>query len=89
MSILLEVCVATLDDALAAERGGADRLEVNAALELGGLTPSPGSFQLIQDACPLPLTVMLRPRRHNVLCFHLVNVSARPGDDQDQISLSR
>jgi len=58
----LEVCVATLEDALAAEAGGADRLEVNSALELGGLTPSPGSFQLIRDACPLSLTVMLRPR---------------------------
>ncbi len=58
----MEICVATLEDALAAERGGADRLEVNAALELGGLTPSPGAFQLIRDESPLPLTVMLRPR---------------------------
>ena len=37
--ILLEVAVETLNDALSATRGGADRLELCAALEVGGLTP--------------------------------------------------
>jgi copper homeostasis protein len=38
--VLLEVPVASVEGALAAREGGADRLELNAALSLGGLTPS-------------------------------------------------
>src|SRR5260370_41100057 len=36
---LLEISVETLEGALAAERGGADRIEVCADLSLGGVTP--------------------------------------------------
>jgi copper homeostasis protein len=59
--ILLEVAVASLDDARVAHAAGADRLELNSALELGGLTPSPA---LIESACALgvPTIVMVRPR---------------------------
>ncbi|MEC9116446.1 MAG: copper homeostasis protein CutC, partial [Planctomycetota bacterium] len=37
--IKIEVCIASVADAVAAERAGADRLELNQAIELGGLTP--------------------------------------------------
>ncbi len=65
--ILLEVCVDSLADALAAAEHGADRLELNAALELGGLTPTPGLVEAVQKAVtrlsrPVPLIAMLRPR---------------------------
>ena len=42
--VLLEVAIASVDDAVAAQTNGADRLELSSALELGGLTPSPGSL---------------------------------------------
>lgn len=60
--LTLEVCTATLSDAIAAVNGGADRLELNSALELGGLTPSPGCFLKIREHTSVPLCVLIRPR---------------------------
>src|SRR5262245_29868892 len=60
--VLLEICVASVDDALAAVEGGADRLEVNSALSLGGLTPSIGLFAEIRRLVSVPLIAMVRPR---------------------------
>jgi copper homeostasis protein len=62
MAILIEVAVSTLADAHAAHAGGAGRLELSAALELGGLTPSLGTLHLIRESVPLPVIAMLRPR---------------------------
>jgi copper homeostasis protein len=59
---LLEVCVASVDDALAAQAGGAGRLELNTALALGGLTPSLGALLEVKRAVALPVVAMLRPR---------------------------
>jgi copper homeostasis protein len=61
-SILLEICVASVGDAVAAVENGADRLEVNSALELGGLTPSAGLFTEIRRRVSAPLIAMVRPR---------------------------
>jgi copper homeostasis protein len=60
--ILLEVAIASVDDALAAAKGGADRLELNAALALGGLTPSLGALIEVKAAVQLPVLAMVRPR---------------------------
>jgi copper homeostasis protein len=60
--VLLEVPVASVQDALAAQEGGADRLELNAALSLGGLTPSLGTLIEVKAAVALPALVMIRPR---------------------------
>jgi copper homeostasis protein len=60
---LIEVAIATADDARAAHAGGADRLELSAALELGGLTPSLGMLGAVREAAAaLPVVAMLRPR---------------------------
>jgi copper homeostasis protein len=60
--ILLEVPVASAEDALTAQGGGADRLELNAALALGGLTPSLGTLLEVRASVALPVLVMVRPR---------------------------
>ncbi len=61
-SVLLEIAIASVDDALAAKSGGADRVELNAALALGGLTPSLGTLVEVKAAVDLPVLVMIRPR---------------------------
>lgn len=64
-SILLEVCVDSLTSAKTAASLGAQRVELNTALELGGLTPSIGLVeQTIAALQPMPCQViaMVRPR---------------------------
>jgi copper homeostasis protein len=58
--MLLEVIVQSVDDALAAEAGGADRLEVVREIERDGLTPSADLVRAISSATRLPLRVMVR-----------------------------
>ena len=58
--ILLEVIVQTVDDARAADAGGADRLEVVRDINRDGLTPSIDVVRSIQAATRLPLRVMVR-----------------------------
>jgi copper homeostasis protein len=60
--VLLEVAAASVEDALAAQQGGADRIELNAALALGGLTPSLGTLLEVKAAAALPVLVLVRPR---------------------------
>jgi copper homeostasis protein len=60
--VLLEVAVASVEDALVAQEGRADRLELNAGLALGGLTPSLGTLIEVKSAVSLPVMVMVRPR---------------------------
>lgn len=60
-SIQLEVCLTSVDDALVAVAAGADRLELNAALALGGLTPSAGMIRVVTSAVKVPVITMLRP----------------------------
>ena len=59
--ILLEVCIDDTQGFAAARAGGADRLELCAALGLGGLTPSPA---LVAEAARvgMPAMAMIRPR---------------------------
>lgn len=61
MGVTLEVCVDSAEGLAQAVAGGADRIELCAALALGGLTPSAG---LIAAAarCGLPVVAMIRPR---------------------------
>jgi copper homeostasis protein len=58
---LLEVIATTVADARAAERGGADRLELITAMGEGGLTPSIGMIESVVDAVRIPVNVIVRP----------------------------
>lgn len=62
LGMKIEVCVASLDAALVAEQAGADRIELNCALELDGLTPSAGLVQQVTAKTSLPMIAMARPR---------------------------
>lgn len=60
--ILLEVAIETVADAEVAARAGADRLELCATLDAGGLTPTAATFKAVRAAVKLPVVVMIRPR---------------------------
>ena len=61
-SILVEACVDSIASSLAAERGGAHRLELCDALFDGGTTPNPGLIAECREAVSIPIFVMIRPR---------------------------
>src|SRR5512142_2020898 len=60
--VLLEICCGSIDDAIQAERGGADRVELCSALFLCGLRPSLGTVQEAKARLKIPVIVMVRPR---------------------------
>jgi len=59
---LLEITVESLDTALAAERGGADRIELCADLIHGGLTPAVATMKKVHEELEIPLFPIIRPR---------------------------
>jgi len=60
--VLVEACVDSVESALAAERGGAGRLELCDALFDGGTTPSAGMIAGCRERVSIPLFVIIRPR---------------------------
>ncbi|MFI6413460.1 copper homeostasis protein CutC [Streptomyces sp. NPDC050585] len=57
---LLEVIALDAEDAIAAQAGGADRLELVTDMAADGLTPSRETYARIRAAVDVPLRVMLR-----------------------------
>ncbi|WAA12790.1 copper homeostasis protein CutC [Fervidibacillus halotolerans] len=63
MSIKIEICCGSFEDVLTAKRAGADRVEINSALYLGGLTPSLATVELATEQCKeIAIVPMVRPR---------------------------
>ncbi len=61
MTVLLEVCIDSIESAVAAKEGGADRLEVCSSLAGGGTTPSLGLVKQCVADIQLPVMMMIRP----------------------------
>ena len=57
--VLVEACVTTVDEAVAAERAGAGRLELCVDLHVGGLTPPPELVTEVKESVAIPVFVMV------------------------------
>jgi len=65
--MLLEIATTDFETTRLAAEGGADRIELCAALSEGGITTSPGILQLCRDKFSLPLYPIIRPRSGDFL----------------------
>jgi copper homeostasis protein len=59
--MILEVIATSVTDAILAEQGGADRIELVTGIAEGGLTPSAGCIREVIRAISIPVNVMVRP----------------------------
>ena len=59
---VLEIAANSLNSALAAQEGGANRIELCNDLSNGGTTPSYGTLAITRDRLRIPLYVLIRPR---------------------------
>ena len=62
MSYIPEVCADSVQSAIAAQKGGAGRIELCADLVVGGTSPSPALFKQVRKYTDLKIRTLLRPR---------------------------
>lgn len=68
---MIEICVEGIDGLVAAQDGGADRVELCASLLEGGLTPSMGVIREALRVATIPFHVIIRPRGGDFLYSEL------------------
>lgn len=66
-NVQIEVCAASIESAMAAEKGGANRIELCSALSEGGITPSAGMIKYACENLSIPVFVLIRPRTGDFL----------------------
>ncbi|MFT3789556.1 MAG: copper homeostasis protein CutC [Rudaea sp.] len=79
---LLEIAAASIASALAAQEGGADRIELCANLHEGGTTPSHGTLVESRRRLRIPIHVLVRPRGGDFL-YDEAEIHAMIGDIED------
>lgn len=76
--MILEACVDSVESAIAAQQGGADRLELCSNLIIGGTTPSMALYQEVIRNVSIPIHILIRPRFGDFLYSdHEFNVMCR------------
>ena len=60
--VTVEICLEDIESAIAAQCGGADRIELCDNLTVGGTTPSIGMIQQVRQQLQIDLQVLVRPR---------------------------
>ncbi|EOS59296.1 hypothetical protein C815_02274 [Firmicutes bacterium M10-2] len=80
--MIFEVCAGSLADCIAAQQGGADRVELNSALAVGGLTPSIATLKRVKEKTTLPVICMVRPRAAG-FCYEEDEVEVMFGEAED------
>ena len=73
MDIIKESCVETFEEAVIAEKNGADRIEICSDLHLDGLTPSRKLVLRIVKSLKIPIKVMIRPRSGD-FCYNMQEI---------------
>ena len=66
--MIVEICANSFESAMAAQSGGADRIELCTQLAVGGLTPSHHLIKKVMSELSIPIHVLIRPRKGN-FCY--------------------
>ena len=78
-SIKIEVCAFSLESCLAAEKGGANRIELCGSMYEGGTTPSAGLIQIAKQRISIEIHAMIRPRGGD-FCYSDDEISVMQAD---------
>lgn len=62
MAFILEACVDSVESAMEAVKGGANRMEVCGNLIIGGTTPNINLFKILKEKTNIKMNVLIRPR---------------------------
>jgi len=78
-SSIVEVCAFSLESCIAAEKGGAKRIELCNSIHEGGTTPSAGLIQLAKQRVSIEIHAMIRPRGGD-FCYSNDEISVMEAD---------